>query len=335
MSYHDLVFIYCVLSLLLISQYCTNGADSCRTGAATSVIFGLALGYKSVIIPTFATAVSIFVRFSLAAIYGIAVAALGMLSSIATGPAIDAYGPTSDNIAGGIAQMDGTSHRIQEKTDALDTAGNTTAALGRGFAIDSSALVSLAVKQLFPLWMSDTKGVHWVDCWCDASLLVLSHDHEECRQCSSEEGGGGLKALTEAYGWCSGDAYTPDHWNFVSWKPYLVFLLGLLFLVFRLLSDPHLILVVHGTMPSTSRMVNFKITKLCLFKLGLHEAGASDHARSLGPKESVRHMAAVICDTIGDPLKDTSGSSPIKLMVVEFLVLAPFFATQGSLLFKI
>lgn len=105
-------------------------ADSCRTGAATNVIFGLALGYKSVIIPIFAIAVSIFVSFSFAAMYGIAVAALGMLSTIATGLAIDAYGPISDN-AGGIAEMAGMSHRIRERTDALDAAGNTTAAIGK------------------------------------------------------------------------------------------------------------------------------------------------------------------------------------------------------------
>jgi H+-translocating diphosphatase len=108
-------------------------ADSCRTGAATNVIFGLALGYKSVIIPIFAIAVSIFVSFSLAAMYGIAVAALGMLSTIATGLAIDAYGPISDN-AGGIAEMAGMSHRIRERTDALDAAGNTTAAIGKVYS---------------------------------------------------------------------------------------------------------------------------------------------------------------------------------------------------------
>lgn len=88
------------------------------------------MGYKSVIIPIFAIAISIFVSFSLAAMYGIAVAALGMLSTIATGLAIDAYGPISDN-AGGIAEMAGMSHKIRERTDALDAAGNTTAAIGK------------------------------------------------------------------------------------------------------------------------------------------------------------------------------------------------------------
>jgi Na+/H+-translocating membrane pyrophosphatase len=105
-------------------------ADSCKTGAATNVIFGLALGYKSVIVPVFAIAVAIYVGFTLASIYGIAIAALGMLSTVATGLAIDAYGPISDN-AGGIAEMAGMSRRIRQRTDALDAAGNTTAAIGK------------------------------------------------------------------------------------------------------------------------------------------------------------------------------------------------------------
>jgi inorganic pyrophosphatase len=109
-------------------------ADACRTGAATNIIFGLALGYKSVIIPVFAIAAAIYLSFSLAAMYGIAVAALGMLSTLATGLAIDAYGPISDN-AGGIAEMAGMSHEVRERTDALDAAGNTTAAIGKVYNV--------------------------------------------------------------------------------------------------------------------------------------------------------------------------------------------------------
>lgn len=122
-------------------------ADSCRTGAATNVIFGLALGYKSVIVPIFAIAIAIYVSFSLAAMYGIAVAALGMLSTIATGLAIDAYGPISDN-AGGIAEMAGMSHEIRERTDALDAAGNTTAAIGKVNNQDSFLLILFHPKAI-------------------------------------------------------------------------------------------------------------------------------------------------------------------------------------------
>ncbi|XP_039803283.1 pyrophosphate-energized vacuolar membrane proton pump 1-like isoform X2 [Panicum virgatum] len=119
-------------------------ARSCRTGAATNVIFGLAVGYKSVIVSILAIAAAIYAGFRLAAMYGIALAALGMLSTIATGLAIDAYGPISDN-AGGIAEMAGMPRRVRDRTDALDAAGNTTAAIGKGFAIGSAALVSLAL----------------------------------------------------------------------------------------------------------------------------------------------------------------------------------------------
>ena len=119
-------------------------SDACRMGAATNVIYGLALGYYSCIVPCFALVIVIFGSFSLAGMYGIACAALGMLGTLSTCLAIDAYGPISDN-AGGIAEMAGMGEEIRRKTDALDAAGNTTAAIGKGFAIGSAALVSLAL----------------------------------------------------------------------------------------------------------------------------------------------------------------------------------------------
>ncbi len=144
-------------------------ADACRTGAATNIIFGLALGYKSVIIPVFAIAAAIYLSFSLAAMYGIAVAALGMLSTLATGLAIDAYGPISDN-AGGIAEMAGMSHEVRERTDALDAAGNTTAAIGKvynvfylaqlhflnGFSMDGSVICFILFLVVFN-WTQDSR----------------------------------------------------------------------------------------------------------------------------------------------------------------------------------
>lgn len=113
-----------------------------------NVIFGMALGYKSCIIPVFVLAANIYVAFSLCDLYGIALAALGMLSTLATGLTIDGFGPISDN-AGGIAEMAEFPPNIRERTDALDAAGNTTAAIGKGFAIGSAALVSLALYGAF------------------------------------------------------------------------------------------------------------------------------------------------------------------------------------------
>jgi len=109
-----------------------------------NLIYGLALGYKSAIIPVYTLAAIIYFAFSLADLYGVALAALGMLSTLATGLTIDGYGPVTDN-AGGIAEMALLPASVREKTDCLDAAGNTTAAIGKGFAIGSAALVSLAL----------------------------------------------------------------------------------------------------------------------------------------------------------------------------------------------
>jgi inorganic pyrophosphatase len=140
----------------LITEYYTSHtyepvrelATACKSGAAVNVIFGMALGYKSCIIPVFVLAANIYVAFSLCDLYGIALAALGMLSTLATGLTIDGFGPISDN-AGGIAEMAEFPSKIRDRTDALDAAGNTTAAIGKGFAIGSAALVSLALYGAF------------------------------------------------------------------------------------------------------------------------------------------------------------------------------------------
>jgi Na+/H+-translocating membrane pyrophosphatase len=123
-------------------------ADSCRTGAAPNIILGLALGYRSTLIPVFCIAVSIFVSFTLANMFGIALAALGMLSTLTTALTIDGYGPISDN-AGGIVEMSGANEWARRRTDSLDAAGNTTAAIGKGFAIGSACLVGLALFGAF------------------------------------------------------------------------------------------------------------------------------------------------------------------------------------------
>ncbi|KAK3411077.1 pyrophosphate-energized vacuolar membrane proton pump 1 isoform X1 [Eucalyptus grandis] len=329
-------------------------ADSCRTGAATNVIFGLALGYKSVIIPIFAIAISIFVSFSFAAMYGIAVAALGMLSTIATGLAIDAYGPISDN-AGGIAEMAGMSHRIRERTDALDAAGNTTAAIGKGFAIGSAALVSLA---LFGAFVSRA-AISTVDVltpkvfiglivgamlpyWFSAMTMksvgsaALKMVEEVRRQFNTIPGL--MEGLAKPdYATCvkiSTDASLKEMippGALVMLTPLIV---GIFFGVETLSG------VLAGSLVSGVQIaISASNTGGAWDNAKKYiEAGASEHARTLGPKGSEPHKAAVIGDTIGDPLKDTSGPSLnilIKLMAVESLVFAPFFATHGGLLFKI
>ncbi|KAG2268426.1 hypothetical protein Bca4012_038170 [Brassica carinata] len=328
-------------------------ADSCRTGAATNVIFGLALGYKSVIIPIFAIAVSIFVSFSFAAMYGVAVAALGMLSTIATGLAIDAYGPISDN-AGGIAEMAGMSHRIRERTDALDAAGNTTAAIGKGFAIGSAALVSLA---LFGAFVSRA-GVHTVDVLTPKVIIGLlvgaMLPYWFSAMTMKSVGSAALKMVEEVRrqfntipGLMEGTA-KPDYATCVKISTdasikemippgCLVMLTPLIvgfFFGVETLSG-----VLAGSLVSGVQIaISASNTGGAWDNAKKYiEAGVSEHAKSLGPKGSEPHKAAVIGDTIGDPLKDTSGPSLnilIKLMAVESLVFAPFFATHGGILFK-
>ncbi|XP_031108787.1 pyrophosphate-energized vacuolar membrane proton pump-like [Ipomoea triloba] len=329
-------------------------ADSCRTGAATNVIFGLALGYKSVIIPIFAIAISIFVSFSFAAMYGIAVAALGMLSTIATGLAIDAYGPISDN-AGGIAEMAGMSHRIRERTDALDAAGNTTAAIGKGFAIGSAALVSLA---LFGAFVSRA-GISTVDVLTPKVFIGLlvgaMLPYWFSAMTMKSVGKAALKMVEEVRrqfntipGLMEGTA-KPDYATCVKISTdasikemippgALVMLTPLIVGIFfgvETLSG-----VLAGSLVSGVQIaISASNTGGAWDNAKKYiEAGASEHARTLGPKGSDPHKAAVIGDTVGDPLKDTSGPSLnilIKLMAVESLVFAPFFAAHGGLLFKI
>mmetsp|Transcript_25385 Transcript_25385/g.17934 ORF Transcript_25385/g.17934 Transcript_25385/m.17934 type:complete len:497 (+) Transcript_25385:322-1812(+) len=128
-------------------------ANAASTGAAPNIIIGLSLGYRSTMVPVISLAVTIYVSFMLANMYGIALAALGMLSTLTTALTIDGYGPISDN-AGGIVEMSNVSEVARERTDTLDAAGNTTAAIGKGFAIGSACLVALA---LFGAFVTRTK----------------------------------------------------------------------------------------------------------------------------------------------------------------------------------
>ncbi|HAG71007.1 MAG TPA: sodium-translocating pyrophosphatase, partial [Gammaproteobacteria bacterium] len=132
-------------------------AKSCETGVATNIIYGLALGYKSTVLPYLCIAISIFVSWELAGMYGVAIAALGMLGTLVIALTIDAYGPVADN-AGGIAEMVGLDKEVRRRTDILDSAGNTTAAIGKGFAIGAAILTSLALFAAFITTASKLSG---------------------------------------------------------------------------------------------------------------------------------------------------------------------------------
>ncbi|GAQ85411.1 hypothetical protein KFL_002340010 [Klebsormidium nitens] len=327
-------------------------ADSCRTGAATNIIFGLALGYKSVIIPVFAIAAAVYTSYQLAAMYGIACAALGMLSTLSTGLAIDAYGPICDN-AGGIAEMAGMGESIRERTDALDAAGNTTAAIGKGFAIGSAALVSLA---LFGAYVNRA-GISVVNViqpeefcgllvgamlpyWFSAMTMksvgkaALAMVEEVRRQFNTIRGlmEGTAKPDYERCVKISTDASIREMiapGALVILTPVIA---GTLFGT-RALSGVLAGALVSGVQIAISASNTGGAWDNAKKYI---EAGASEHAKSLGPKGSDAYKAAVIGDTVGDPLKDTSGPSLnilIKLMAVESLVLAPFFKAHGGIIF--
>lgn len=321
-------------------------ADACRTGAATDIIFGLALGYKSCIIPTIVIAITIFVGNTLAGMFGIACAALGMLSTLATGLAIDAYGPISDN-AGGIAEMAGMGEDVRERTDALDAAGNTTAAIGKGFAIGSAALVSLA---LFGAYVTRSKidMMHSsiLDPKVFAGLLFGAMLPYWFSAMTMKSVGKAALAMVEEVrrqfntipGLMEGTA-RPDYKRCVeiSTASSLSEMIAPGALV---MLSPILMGSLFGTQALAGMLTGGLVSGVQLAVSMSNtggawdnakkyiEAGNTPHARELGPKGSDCHKAAVIGDTVGDPLKDTSGPSLnilVKLMAVESLVFAPFF----------
>merc|ERR1719389_1654699 len=175
-QYPAVTWWYCACSIMLglwsgliigfITEYYTSHsyqpvreiAETQKQSAATGIIYGLALGYLSCIIPVICLAMTILVSHTLCGMFGVALGALGMLGTMTMGLTIDAYGPISDN-AGGIAEMSGLPEAVRERTDCLDAAGNTTAAIGKGFAIGSAALVSLALFGAFTV----RAGVSTVD----------------------------------------------------------------------------------------------------------------------------------------------------------------------------
>merc|ERR1712125_317367 len=183
----DIQWSHCALSVLLglwsglvigfVTEYYTSHSylpvreisETQKQSAATGIIYGLALGYLSCIIPVFCLGITILVAHSLCGMFGTALSALGMLGTMTMALTIDAYGPISDN-AGGIAEMSGLPETVRELTDCLDAAGNTTAAIGKGFAIGSAALVSLALFGAF-CTRANVQGVDVLDPWVFTGLL--------------------------------------------------------------------------------------------------------------------------------------------------------------------
>lgn len=304
-------------------------ASSCLTGAATNIIFGLALGYKSVIIPVISLAFTIYISYELAGMYGIAMGALGILSTLCVGLTIDAYGPISDN-AGGIAEMSHMDPSIREKTDALDAAGNTTAAIGKGFAIGSAALVSLA---LFGAFVTTTKmdeiGVDILQPFQFAGLLIgamLPYWFSALTMKSVGQAAKGMvqevRRQFETIQGLMERTAKPDYAACVaiSTRESLREMIapGLLVIL-----TPLVVGFFFGVKALSGVLAGALVSGVQIAISSSNTGGAWDNAKKyiegnnllddegkpVGGKGSAAHKAAVVGDTVGDPLKDTSGPS--------------------------
>jgi len=359
MSYEVFFCVACGLWSGLIIGYCTEYftssryspvrevSNACETGAATNIIYGLALGYQSAIVPVFALAVTIYVGFSLAGTYGIAMAALGILSTLTIGLTIDAYGPISDN-AGGIAEMAGLGPDVRDVTDCLDAAGNTTAAVGKGFAIGSAALVSLALFRAYVSTVGLGKvGVNMLDGLPLCGILVGALlPYWFSAMTMKSVGKAALAMVTEVRrqfatipGLMEGTA-RPDYARCVeiSTEASLKQMIAPGALV---IFAPIVTGFLFGTQALAGLLIGALTSGVQLAISASNTGGAWDNAKkyieagAFGPgkgKGSDLHKAAVVGDTVGDPLKDTSGPSLnilIKLMAIIALVFAPSFPAHG------
>lgn len=325
-------------------------ARACTSGPAINVIYGLALGYLSTIIPVFLIALTILVSISLLGMFGVSLAAIGMLSNLAIGLAIDAYGPISDN-AGGIAEMSQIGENVRNITDALDAAGNTTAAVGKGFAIGSAALVSLALYGAFITRGKSGKkhpirSIEVTDGWIFSMLLIGAMLPYAFSALTMKSVGSAAQEMVEEVRRQFQDEKIvqgekdPDYERCIQVStnaslremiaPGLLVILTPIF--FGILFHPALVagLLPGALLSGVQLAISMSNTggawdNCKKFIEGPHYVNANGERKSKGSEE---HKAAVIGDTIGDPLKDTSGPSLnilIKLMAVISLVFASGF----------
>jgi inorganic pyrophosphatase len=330
-------------------------AEACKTGSGTNIIYGLALGYNSTIVPIISIALTAYVSTKMLSFYGVALGALGMLSNLTIGLAIDGYGPISDN-AGGIAEMAELGADVRERTDALDAAGNTTAAIGKGFAIGSAALVGLSLYGGFVTRAQTTKhGIvlnetDIMNPMIFTSLLIGAMlPYVFCAMTMKSVGFAALQMVQEIRGQIKRNpgildgTVEPDFQACIaiSTRASLHEMIPPGILV---IGTPILVGFLFGPQGIAGLLPGSLISGVQLAISAANTGGAWDNAKKyiesgqlvidgeVRKKGSDEHKAAVIGDTVGDPLKDTSGPSLnilIKLMAILSLVLADFFCRSG------
>ena len=324
-------------------------AQQSETGSATTIISGTAVGMMSTWVPVILICVGIFLAYKFAGLYGIALAAVGMLSTTGITVAVDAYGPIADN-AGGIAEMSGLDHSVREITDKLDAVGNTTAAMGKGFAIGSAALTALALFVSFTQATGLTADqVALTSPTVVIGLLIggmLPFVFSAMTMDSVSKAAYSMieevrRQFHEIPGIMEGKA-KPDYKTCVAISTTAA-LKEMLVPGIMAVVAPLAVGLILGSTALAGLLAGSLVSGVMMAMFMSNAGGAWDNAKKYieegnhGGKGSEAHKAAVVGDTVGDPFKDTSGPSInilIKLMTIVSLVFAPLFLTYGGLLVK-